>query len=613
MASFNRYQSTLSTYNQRLGTADFRNAAPEVEGEYNSKYTSGLGIDVGQTLNGFQSVTKTENYSGQFKNILLGLALVKLTEEVAGESLTEVFDDAFEGIGSGNANVNNTLTAAAALTLLTGSSPAAGFLKSYYGGSSGLAVGNLLSKATGKDVTTLVSAIQGVHSAGNADQFVAAGLSRSLGAVLAPVISDFNSKVDTEIGTAIAPILQAVMDISAGPIGILIDELTGNKLKTLETQNIVSLLAQGRYAEAILLTSNNSSSPYNLIEETLLGIDTKVSTRITYTGSNQISPFDIGENDNKWEGEKTTTWKDPNAQTSTASTTYPNNPPPGTGGTGVKVTSESEANSVFQNENATPAEIAAAQAYYRSGIKTDTTVSTTLTVTSESEAMSILQNPLASEADRQAAREYFGAEPVVSASDGAYKFTRVNGLEELEAEFRSATRDITEVVVHWSGHFINQDIGAEEIHSQHKTDGFSGIGYHYIIRKDGTIERGRPINKRGAHAKANGHNKYSIGIAFVGGYTVNSNSGLANPPYGRESLNDEQMKALKMFFNAFYKVWPGGQAWGHNDTDPQNKSDPGFPIPDFVRSNFGKINASPSGTTPPLTPEEIAAERREGG
>ena len=604
MTSFTRYQSTLSTYNQRLGTADFRNAAPTVEGEYNSKFTSGLGTDVGQTLNGFQSVTKTENYSGQFKNVLLGLALVKLTEEVAGESLSEVFDDAFEGIGSGNASVSNVLTAAGALAILTGSSPAAGFLKSYYGGSSGLAVGNLLSKATGKDITSLVSAIQGVHSAGNADQFVAAGLSRSLGAVLSPVISSFNSKVDTAIGTAIAPVLQAVMDISAGPIGILIDELTGNKLKTLQNQNIVSLLAQGRYAEAILLTSNNSSSPYGLIEETLLGIDTKVSTRITYTGSNQISPFGIGQNDNAWKGEKTTTWKDPDAQTLTAGATYPKIPIPATGGTGIKITSESEANSVFQNENSTQAEIQAAQAYYRSGVQTNTTVSTTLTVTTEAQANSILQNPNATQAETQSAREYYGAP--APASDGVYKFTRVNGLEELEAEFRSATRDITEVVVHWTAHFINQDIGAEEIHGQHKQQGWNGIGYHYVIRKDGTIERGRPINKQGAHAKANGHNEYSIGIGFVGGYTVNSNSGLANPPYGSESLNDEQMKALKMFFNAFYKVWPGGQAWGHNDTDPTQKSDPGFSVPEFVRSKFGKENVSASGTDAPLSPEQIA-------
>ena len=600
MASFTRYQSTLSTYNQRLGTADFRNAAPTVEGEYNSKYTSGLGTNVGQTLNGFQSVTKTENYSGQFKNVLLGLALVKLTEEVAGESLSEVFDDAFEGIGSGNASVSNVLTAAGALAILTGSSPAAGFLKSYYGGSSGLAVGNLLSKATGKDVTSLVSAIQGVHSAGNADQFVAAGLSRSLGAVLSPVISSFNSKVDTAIGTAIAPVLQAVMDISAGPIGILIDELTGNKLKTLQNQNIVSLLSQGRYAEAILLTSNNSSSPYNLIEETLLGIDTKVSTRITYTGSNQVSPFGIGQNDNNWKGEKTTTWKDPDLVTASPNVRSGIQ----TGGTGIKVTTESEANSIMLNDKSTEAEKEAARAYYASGVQTNTTVNTTLTVTTEAQAFSILQNRLSTPAERAAAQAFFGAAAPVS--DSAYKFTRVNGLEELEAEFRSATRDITEVVVHWTAHFINQDIGAEEIHGQHKTDGFKGIGYHYVIRKDGTIERGRPINKEGAHAKANGHDKYSIGIAFVGGYTVNSNSGLANPPYGKESLNDEQMKALKMFFNAFYKVWPGGQAWGHNDTDPQNEPDPGFPVPEFVRSKFGKENVSASGTDAPLSPEQIA-------
>lgn len=600
MASFNRYQSTLSTYNQRLGTADFRNAAPTVEGEYNSKYTSGLGTNVGQTLNGFQSVTKTENYSGQFKNVLLGLALVKLTEEVAGESLLEIFDDAFEGIGSGNASVSNVLTAAGALAIVTGSSPAAGFLKSYYGGSSGLAVGNLLSKATGKDITSLVSAIQGVHSAGNADQFVAAGLSRSLGAVLSPVISSFNSKVDTAIGTAIAPVLQAVMDISAGPIGILIDELTGNKLKTLQNQNIVSLLSQGRYAEAILLTSNNSSSPYNLIEETLLGIDTKVSTRITYTGSNQVSPFGIGQNDNNWKGEKTTTWKDPDLVTASPNVRSGIQ----TGGTGIKVTTESEANSIMLNDKSTEAEKEAARAYYASGVQTNTTVNTTLTVTTEAQAFSILQNRLSTPAERAAAQAFFGAAAPVS--DSAYKFTRVNGLEELEAEFRSATRDITEVVVHWSAHFLNQDIGAEEIHGQQKNDGFKGIGYHYVIRKDGTIERGRPINKEGAHAKANGHDKYSIGIAFVGGYTVNSNSGLANPPYGKESLNDEQMKALKMFFNAFYKVWPGGQAWGHNDTDPQNEPDPGFPVPEFVRSKFGKENVSASGTDAPLSPEQIA-------
>ena len=511
MASFNRYQSTLSTYNQRLGTADFRNAAPTVEGEYNAKFTSGLGQEVGQTLNGFESVSQIQNYPGEFKNVLLGLALVKLTEAVTGENLLEVIDDSFEGIASGNAGVPDVLTALGTLAILTGDSPAAGFLKSYYGGSSGLAIGTLLSKATGKNITGLVSAIQGVHAAGNIDQFVAAGLSRTLGAVLSPVISDFNSRVDLAIGSAISPVLQAVMDISAGPIGLIIDELTGGKLKSFETQNIVSLLSQGRYAEAILLVSNNSSSPFSLIESTLLNIDTRVSSRITYTGSTQLPIMGIGDNDNNWEGADTNTWKDPDNSTS-----------------------------------------------------------------------------------------------------NGYKFTVVGGIEELEADFRSATRDITEVVVHWTGHYIDQDIGAEEIHATHRTAGYTGIGYHYVVRNDGTIERGRPIQQEGRHAFTNGHNTYSIGVALVGGYTVPSNVGLANPPMGPESINESQRKSLKMIFNAFYKVWPGGQAWGHNDTDPENKADPGFSIPDFVRSNFGKYNISPFGTNAPLSPELIAQERNSG-
>jgi len=505
MASFNRYQSTLSTYNQRLGTADLRNTAPTIEGEYNAKFGSALGQEVGQTLNGFKSITQIQNYPNEFKDVLLGLALVKLTEAVTGENLLEVFDDAFEGIGSGNANVNNVLTAAGALALITGSNPAAGFLKQYYGGSSGLAVGNLLSKATGKDVTSLVSAIQGIQSA-NTKQFVQAGLSRSISEILGPVISSFNKEVDTAIGTSISPILQAVMDISAGPIGIIIDELTGGKLKSFQVQNIVRLLSEGKYAEAILLTSNNSNSPFSLIESTLLDLDTRVSTRITYTGSSSLPIFNAGSDTNDFEGSNTKTWNDPDGT-------------------------------------------------------------------------------------------------------GSYKFGVIPTEQQLEAEFRSATREITEVVIHWSGTFLDQDIGAKEIHGWHERVGYDGIGYHYVIRKDGTIERGRPIQKDGAHAKVNGHNIRSIGLCLVGGYTVPSELALQNPSTqtGVESYTGPQQANLFVFLRAFYRVWPGGQVFGHSQTDP-NKIDPGFPVATYIKNNFKKENLNP-GTEQPLTSTQIAELR----
>ena len=46
-------------------------------------------------------------------------------------------------------------------------------------------------------------------------------------------------------------------------------------------------------------------------------------------------------------------------------------------------------------------------------------------------------------------------------------------------------------------------------------NGWSDIGYHYVIRLDGELETGRPIDKVGAHVK--GHNKDSIGICYIGG------------------------------------------------------------------------------------------------
>jgi N-acetylmuramoyl-L-alanine amidase len=509
MASFNRFQSTLSTYNQRLGTADFRNAAPTVTGEYNAKFGSSLGQDVGQTLNGLQSITQIQNYPGEFKDVLLGLALVKLTEAVTGENLFEVIDSAFEGIGSGNANITDVLTGLGTLAVLTGTSPAAGFLKAYYGGSSGIAAATLLSKATGKDISTLVNVVQSVQS-GNIKQFANFALQRSISEVLGPIISDFNSRVDLAIGTAIAPVLQAVMDISAGPIGLIVNDLTGGKLKSFELQNIVRLLSQGKYAEAILITSQNSDSPLSYIESTLLGIDTTISTRVTYTGSTTLPVFDIGSDANTWTGANTSTWKDPDAN---------------------------------------------------------------------------------------------------AASVPGYKFTRVGGEQQLEADFRSATREITEAVVHWSATYIDQDIGSQEIHGWHREQGFTGIGYHYVIRRDGTIEKGRPLQYEGAHADANGHNKYSMGICLVGGYTVPSNIGLNQPPQGPESLTAEQMTTLRLMLNTFYKVWPGGQVWGHNDTDPGNKSDPGFNVSTYIRQNFNKENVSSSGTIPPLSSRAISTLR----
>lgn len=79
-------------------------------------------------------------------------------------------------------------------------------------------------------------------------------------------------------------------------------------------------------------------------------------------------------------------------------------------------------------------------------------------------------------------------------------------------EIRSET---TLFIIHHVGS-TDTDVSAAQIHQWHLKNGWSGIGYHYVIRKNGSIERGRPRDDVGAHTY--GHNKNSIGINLVGNF-----------------------------------------------------------------------------------------------
>ena len=77
-------------------------------------------------------------------------------------------------------------------------------------------------------------------------------------------------------------------------------------------------------------------------------------------------------------------------------------------------------------------------------------------------------------------------------------------------------RDINLVVIHCSATKEGVDIDVAEIRRWHvKERNFRDIGYHFLIHLDGSIERGRPWDKPGAHAK--GYNYRSVGICYVGG------------------------------------------------------------------------------------------------
>ena len=75
-----------------------------------------------------------------------------------------------------------------------------------------------------------------------------------------------------------------------------------------------------------------------------------------------------------------------------------------------------------------------------------------------------------------------------------------------------------QVVIHHTGNPTDDDLSAAEIDASHKAQGWTCIGYHYVIRKDGTVEQGRPHWTVGAHAY--GHNSHTIGIHVCGNFEI---------------------------------------------------------------------------------------------
>lgn len=77
----------------------------------------------------------------------------------------------------------------------------------------------------------------------------------------------------------------------------------------------------------------------------------------------------------------------------------------------------------------------------------------------------------------------------------------------------SVRKSTARIILH---HAAASVCDAKTIHAWHLGRGFSGIGYHFLIRKNGTVERGRAENLVGAHAA--GNNSNSIGICFEGNF-----------------------------------------------------------------------------------------------
>lgn len=132
-------------------------------------------------------------------------------------------------------------------------------------------------------------------------------------------------------------------------------------------------------------------------------------------------------------------------------------------------------------------------------------------------------------------------------------------------------RTTNRIFIHCSATRPEQDIGAAEIDRWHRDRGWTGIGYHGVIRRSGSFEYGRDFRSVGAHAK--GHNSDSIAICLVGGVDAQGRP--------ENNFTDSQFKTLRKTLTFFQAVYPMAEIVGHNQFS--NKACPSFDVPTWLR------------------------------
>lgn len=132
-------------------------------------------------------------------------------------------------------------------------------------------------------------------------------------------------------------------------------------------------------------------------------------------------------------------------------------------------------------------------------------------------------------------------------------------------------RPVEYIVIHCAATPPSSDIGVKEIDAMHRKRGFSSCGYHYVIRRNGQVETGRPESKVGAHVK--NFNSRSIGVCLVGGL---NDKHKAAPEY-----TQQQWDSLLKLVRELCTKYPSAEILGHRDFPEVNKACPCFDVADW--------------------------------
>ncbi|MBP5855674.1 N-acetylmuramoyl-L-alanine amidase [Marivibrio halodurans] len=144
----------------------------------------------------------------------------------------------------------------------------------------------------------------------------------------------------------------------------------------------------------------------------------------------------------------------------------------------------------------------------------------------------------------------------------------------------------TAIVVHASATPADMNIGAEEIRQWHvKERGWSDIGYHFVLRRNGKVESGRDEWRQGAHAA--GHNDYTLAICMVGGSDADDITKAEN------NFTAAQFQTLPNLLRTLLEEYPQVDTiLGHRDLPGVKKACPCFNVADHLGQPFEHLTVA---------------------
>ena len=142
-------------------------------------------------------------------------------------------------------------------------------------------------------------------------------------------------------------------------------------------------------------------------------------------------------------------------------------------------------------------------------------------------------------------------------------------------------KTIDTIIIHCSATREGKDYTAADIDRWHRERGFAGIGYHYVVRRDGTVEQGRPLPMQGAHCATRDKegvswNTHSIGICYVGG--------LDSRGRPADTRTAAQREALRTLITRLVASYPIKEILGHRDTSPDRDGDGEIEPNEWIKS-----------------------------